>query len=320
MALTIGDNFSYQGAKPLDTRLQYATIAEMKAKADSTLYDGIIAYCKADGKNYQWKSTNTVDETLGKWREFQSGGGGVSELANLDDVDLDEPADGEVLKYDEETGKWVNGEDIGGVGRAKSTAIAPVFDETATYAAGDRVTYEDELYVFNKAHTGAWDAADADKTDVDSEMPEKLTAAQMAAIKAAFVIDTPRTGYPIMFDETGAEHVVAWYKLANGTKKPVYQKTIDCSSITTDGSRNVMQHNISNIDKVININGFVWTSSGGYAIPSDYDVSGDESAHGNSQVRVSVGSVVMSLTKATNMTISAVYVTIQYTKTTDTPQ
>lgn len=70
MALTIGDNFSYQGAKPLDTRLQYATIAEMASKADSTLYDGIIAYCKADSKNYQWKSTNEVDPTLGKWREL----------------------------------------------------------------------------------------------------------------------------------------------------------------------------------------------------------------------------------------------------------
>lgn len=70
MAIQVGDNFSYQGAKPLDARLQYNTIADMKAKADATLYDGIIAFCKADSKNYQWKSTNPVDETLGKWREF----------------------------------------------------------------------------------------------------------------------------------------------------------------------------------------------------------------------------------------------------------
>ena len=76
MALTIGDNFSYQGAKPLDARLVYDTIAQMKAKPDSTLYAGIIAFCKADGKNYQWKPTNTVDATLGKWREFESGSGG----------------------------------------------------------------------------------------------------------------------------------------------------------------------------------------------------------------------------------------------------
>lgn len=70
MAIQVGDNFSYQGAKPLDARLQYNTITDMKAKADATLYDGIIAFCKADSKNYQWKSTNTVDPILGRWREF----------------------------------------------------------------------------------------------------------------------------------------------------------------------------------------------------------------------------------------------------------
>lgn len=70
MALTLGDNFSYQGAKPLDGRLKYDTVAAMKAMADSILYDGCLAYCVATDKTYQWKSTNTVDETLGRWREF----------------------------------------------------------------------------------------------------------------------------------------------------------------------------------------------------------------------------------------------------------
>ena len=73
MALTLGDNFSYQGAKPLDGRLKYDTVAAMKAMADSTLYDGCLAYCVATGKTYQWKSTNTVDADLGRWREFESG-------------------------------------------------------------------------------------------------------------------------------------------------------------------------------------------------------------------------------------------------------
>lgn len=75
MALTIGDNFSYQGAKPLDGRIKYDTLAAMKAMADSTLYDGCLAYCVATDKTYQWKSTNTVDPDTGKWREFTSGGG-----------------------------------------------------------------------------------------------------------------------------------------------------------------------------------------------------------------------------------------------------
>lgn len=75
MALTLGDNFSYQGAKPLDARLKYATLADMKAVADATMYEGCLAYCAATDKTYQWKSTNTVDADTGKWREFESGGG-----------------------------------------------------------------------------------------------------------------------------------------------------------------------------------------------------------------------------------------------------
>ena len=74
MALTIGDNFSYLGAKPLDGRLKYATLADMVAMSASTLYDGIIAYCAGEDKNYQWKSSNTSDPTLGKWRELEAGG------------------------------------------------------------------------------------------------------------------------------------------------------------------------------------------------------------------------------------------------------
>ena len=72
MALTIGDNFSYLGAKPLDGRIKYNTISAMVAMTADTLYDGIMAYCVEDGKEYQWKSTNTADPTLGKWREFKT--------------------------------------------------------------------------------------------------------------------------------------------------------------------------------------------------------------------------------------------------------
>lgn len=74
MSILVGDNFSYSASKPLDGRLIYSTVASMKAVADSTMYDGCLAYCTATDKTYQWKSTNAVDETTGKWREFTSGG------------------------------------------------------------------------------------------------------------------------------------------------------------------------------------------------------------------------------------------------------
>lgn len=101
MSLILGDNFSYQGAKPLDKRNQYDTVAAMAAVSDTVLYDGCLTFCLETGKTYQWLSTNTVDATLGKWREFSSGGGGSSDLAGLDDVDITAAAAGQILKYDD---------------------------------------------------------------------------------------------------------------------------------------------------------------------------------------------------------------------------
>lgn len=83
MALVLGDNFSYQGAKPLDGRIKYDTLANMKAVADATMYDGCLAYCSETDKTYQWKSTNTVDETLGRWREFSSGSSETTDYPDL---------------------------------------------------------------------------------------------------------------------------------------------------------------------------------------------------------------------------------------------
>lgn len=76
MALKIGDNFSYQGKKPNFDRDSFDTLAAMKAFPETSIDEGHISYCKEDGKNYQYKSANSVDETTGKWREFSSGLGG----------------------------------------------------------------------------------------------------------------------------------------------------------------------------------------------------------------------------------------------------
>ena len=119
MAISVADNFSYKGSKPLDARIQYNSVADMKAVAEADLYDGCKAYVKATKKFYTYDSTNTVDSTTGKWREDSAGGGGgSSNLSDLDDVDISEPSDGQSLVFDEATQKWVNGS--GGSGGASS--------------------------------------------------------------------------------------------------------------------------------------------------------------------------------------------------------
>ena len=70
MSIAVADNFSYKGAKPLDARTKYATIADMVAASEAILYDGCLAYVVETKKHYSFDSTNDLDETLGKWREF----------------------------------------------------------------------------------------------------------------------------------------------------------------------------------------------------------------------------------------------------------
>lgn len=76
MGIIVGDNFNYQASKPLDSRAQFASLADMKAYPDASLYDGCIAYVTANKKNYQYDSNNTTDSNTGKWRELTTGGGG----------------------------------------------------------------------------------------------------------------------------------------------------------------------------------------------------------------------------------------------------
>lgn len=49
------------------------------------------------------------DDATGKWVNGNGGGGGASTLAGLSDVSLSTPTDGQPLTYDEDSGKWVNG-------------------------------------------------------------------------------------------------------------------------------------------------------------------------------------------------------------------
>lgn len=54
-------------------------------------------------------------------RNDSEGGGGATSLGELSDVALSSPTDGQVLMYDSETGKWINGTAGGGGGGGEGT-------------------------------------------------------------------------------------------------------------------------------------------------------------------------------------------------------
>lgn len=73
MAIKIGSNFTFQGEQPNFERDRFATKADMKAFPETSIDDGHLSYCAEDGNTYQFKSSNSVDVTTGKWRLFRDG-------------------------------------------------------------------------------------------------------------------------------------------------------------------------------------------------------------------------------------------------------
>lgn len=72
MAIKIADSFSLDGStKPNFARDQFSKLSDMKAY--TVCDEGHIAYCLQDGKRYEFKNSNSIDEVTGKWREFKAG-------------------------------------------------------------------------------------------------------------------------------------------------------------------------------------------------------------------------------------------------------
>ena len=80
MALTFGDNISYQGKKPLDSRSIFKTIADMKAYSENYLPPLAMCQNEEDGKIYTYDVNNEINETTGKWRVLEGSGGGTAEV------------------------------------------------------------------------------------------------------------------------------------------------------------------------------------------------------------------------------------------------
>lgn len=72
MAIKIGANLAYNGKLSNFERDSFETKAVMKAFDENSIDEGHLSYCKEDGNIYQYKHTNAVDTTTGKWRLFKT--------------------------------------------------------------------------------------------------------------------------------------------------------------------------------------------------------------------------------------------------------
>lgn len=74
MAISSASGFSIGSSDAIDDRL-VLTKAQMKSANDNVFPDVYMCVCSDDGNIYTYNKTNTVDETTGKFRIFESGGG-----------------------------------------------------------------------------------------------------------------------------------------------------------------------------------------------------------------------------------------------------
>lgn len=302
MSIAVADNFSYQGAKPLDARFQFNTIAAMRNTSEATLYNGCLSYVNSEKKYYVFDAQNEEDLTLGRWREYSGGGSnytagdginiendeistdnmqsgdiadvtyplpspgpGVTSLGGLTDVALTDPQNGNALVYDSEHQKWVNGE--GG----------------KTYTSGDGINIDANYEI----STDNMQSGDMD--DVVPTLPGIASRYHKYS--------------------TTEQIVGEWI---NGEK--IYEKTIECGSLP-NASQKTVSHNISNLGRIISISavGKNPTSGGQIPIPFTQLASSGEI----SDCVFFTNTDVVLISKTDRSGVSEVYVTLLYTKATN---
>lgn len=75
MSVKFTNNIDLLSKEPNFKRDQFTTKAEMKACNPNFIDEGHKSYCLEDGKTYEFKSSNTLNDETGYWREFGGGSG-----------------------------------------------------------------------------------------------------------------------------------------------------------------------------------------------------------------------------------------------------
>ena len=153
-AYSAGTNIAIVDVTPVNYTAVATPAAEANPKTES--------WFEKDGDTYFLTADTTVDNN----KTYYSGAAGTA-----------------AYKYD----VIANFVDVAGIGNRITTLgdnLAPTFDATESYTAGDVVVYEDALYKFKSNHAADdWDVNDVDEVIIsdliDAAEPEALTTSQV---------------------------------------------------------------------------------------------------------------------------------------------
>ena len=126
MAISLLDNIAIKKKSPNVERDLFATIADMAAYNENYLPDVFECNVIEDGNRYRYNRTNIVDETLGRWRRVE-GGGGAELIDYYKKTEIDELLE---KKVSVEDGKGLSTNDYTTVEKEKLASLEN-YDDSA---------------------------------------------------------------------------------------------------------------------------------------------------------------------------------------------
>ena len=100
MAIITAANFDYKGPLANFERDSYATLSEMVSVNENYLPNVFIGVCFETGKAYLYNKSNTINPTLGKWREITGGTDAADFIRKTKSFDGFKPEyNGEIIQY-----------------------------------------------------------------------------------------------------------------------------------------------------------------------------------------------------------------------------
>lgn len=330
-------------------------IGNMAAEYDDTATYEVGDFCIYSEVLYKCVTAVSVPEAFDstKWTQTKAaenfgsgGGGGSSTLASLTDVDLTSPTDGQALVYDATNQKWVNGGVIGSGGGSAKYSETVLWSGTqaglGSIQLSESVKNFDQILILWNANVNS-DAyakysylvavSDIDYTRIyQYQLLGTLVNANYSSYASLHFSD----GTHLTIDEysNGSNSNlrilkvigIRWETMQTALiyseeerevgvwidGKPLYQKTINFGTLPNNTSKSVA-HGISNIDYVPYIGGVAKSSSGG--IP----ISFAHRRNINNQIQIGYDATNINIITATDQTNYTIcFITIRYTKTTDT--
>lgn len=277
------------------------------------------------------------------------GSGGASALADLEDVELTTPTDGQALVYDAENDLWINGGVVGsGGGSAKYTEkelwSGTLKTVNATASLSESIYNFDQIKILWTPYNGTNNIYHSFTTIPVSDVIINQIAQFLIAVDyanaqyTAYISCCFSDSYTLKINEVGNGTYtdirilkiigIKWETMQTALiyseeerevgvwtdGKPLYQKTINFGALPSTGTRNY-SHNISDVDKIWIKDGFAMHPNGTF-IPLNWarPESGNSDEVGCDVTRTNIVIRVGYDRSSFNG-----YITLCYTKTTDQP-